>query len=436
MNPLLRAALLLALTLSGCQGKDRSAPAPQGGGESKVRGEIVAGPRPAVRNTVSTGRGPAQAMVRLHLARITEGDGLRLMLRFEANAHGDAGPPPQYDWSKLAMSLRFTIRPPSGAARVLEIAAAPERQVSFAKDGVGLVIDKSGLVHWAKALPWKVPATGLFAEPGKYTARIEGTLPLDRGDTPFAVDTPPFEVVAESASFLSTADLAARAATAVKGEVTAAIVSKLSDVAQLAIDDIEDARWLRFNVAHTGVYQAHVVDVRMSPAGKVLAMRDFTHFTCVAEGTMIATPTGERAIQTLSPGEEVWAYDPGEGRKVVTRVLAARRGLSTSFVRVGGALLTPEHPVEVMGGSFVAAGSLSAGAEGHDLEGHVRPLPAATPVAQIAPVIDLSVGWPHTFFAGGVLVHNKAVAVPLAPGDPWDPWHGTFVRETDQRSKK
>jgi hypothetical protein len=50
------------------------------------------------------------------------------------------------------------------------------------------------------------------------------------------------------------------------------------------------------------------------------------------------------------------------------------------------------------------------------------------PVARIAPVVDLSVAWPHTYFAGGVLVHNKAVGVPLAPGDRWQ---GLFLRRTD-----
>jgi hypothetical protein len=56
------------------------------------------------------------------------------------------------------------------------------------------------------------------------------------------------------------------------------------------------------------------------------------------------------------------------------------------------------------------------------------PLARAARVAGPEAVFDVSVAWPHTFFAGGVLVHNKAVANEIAPKDPW---RGTFLRTTD-----
>jgi hypothetical protein len=427
----LTSSLALLLALSSCSRDKRGTPEP---GDSpaapSARGVIVAGPRPAIRDATAVGRGEGRASVtvRLFLSRITPADGLRLAIRFDERSSPDGGAPLQYDWAKTSASMRFTIRGPTGAPRVLQPAGAGRAATSYASDVQELVIDAAGLGHWGEVSPWKAPPEGLFAEPGKHAARVEGTFFAGGTERPFAVDAPPVEVVAASPSFRSTAELAALAADAVKAEIGVATSAAPKHAALLAVDDVEDGRWLRFDLAGgRGGYDAHLVDVRISPAGKVIAMRDFSYFTCVAEGTRVATPSGERPVETLAPGDVVWGYDTAGERRIATTVLAARSSVRASLVRIGDAETTPEHPI-LADGAFVPAASVRAGARSHDVEGRPSFLPAPAPVARIAPVFDLSVGWPHTFFAGGVLVHNKAVGVPLAPGDPW---RGLFLRRTD-----
>jgi hypothetical protein len=81
-------------------------------------------------------------------------------------------------------------------------------------------------------------------------------------------------------------------------------------------------------------------------------------------------------------------------------------------------------------GRWLPAGEVRAGALLVDPSGRSHPLHRSPVEADTrpTPVFTLSVEWPHTYFAGGVLVHNKAAPVSMAPNDPWG---GLFSRQTD-----
>ena len=126
-----------------------------------------------------------------------------------------------------------------------------------------------------------------------------------------------------------------------------------------------------------------------------------------------------RAIAGLSEGDEVLAFDVGENalrceRVVSLHQVSAKPYLELSFSH-GGPLLnvTAEHPF-YCDGAWLAAASLRVGS---------RVVCAALEAGGVAPaevtgirassdaliVYNLSVSGCHTFFAGGILVHNKNI---------------------------
>src|SRR5262245_52492046 len=73
--------------------------------------------------------------------------------------------------------------------------------------------------------------------------------------------------------------------------------------------------------------------------------------SCVARGTRIRTPRGDRLVEELSVGDEVLAFDLTLFRPIPRKLAAIIRGESRALVRMraGGSILrsTPEHPLWV-----------------------------------------------------------------------------------------
>jgi len=129
---------------------------------------------------------------------------------------------------------------------------------------------------------------------------------------------------------------------------------------------------------------------------------------CIAAGTLIATENGPLPVESLRVGDRVVGFDPETRRRVVTTVTAMVPKAAATTLRLGDGLrVTPDHPV-FADGAFRPAGALSPGSGLLTEDG--APLVAASleRVSGEVTVYDLSVDWPHTYFAGGVLVHNKS----------------------------
>lgn len=131
--------------------------------------------------------------------------------------------------------------------------------------------------------------------------------------------------------------------------------------------------------------------------------------TCVVEGTLVATPTGPRAVETLRVGDQVWCQAP-DGTAVEGTVTAVERSRAVAHLRLtfaDGETLgaTSWHPLATTRG-WVEAGDLRVGQVVHTRGGRQK-LTAVERVQGLVTVFDLSVSPHPNFFAQGVLVHNK-----------------------------
>ena len=135
---------------------------------------------------------------------------------------------------------------------------------------------------------------------------------------------------------------------------------------------------------------------------------------CFAAGTRVECPSGPRAIEALSVGDEVWTFDERTGNVhtgVVTRTFAHPPAACLRVHLQGGAALvvTENHPVFARGG-WVVAGALAPGDVllRRNASGRVERVEVARVEREAPqPVYNLSVAEHATYFAEGVLVHNK-----------------------------
>ena len=137
-------------------------------------------------------------------------------------------------------------------------------------------------------------------------------------------------------------------------------------------------------------------------------------YWCFVAGTRIATPDGPRAIETLQVGDVVWAYDLATLRRVERPVTALHRNRARARrVEVGERVIqgvSAEHPFW-SDGRWVPAGELREGDPVHvwnGVEATERGITRIVDQPGIVEVFNLTVAGEHTYFAEGILVHNKS----------------------------
>jgi len=142
--------------------------------------------------------------------------------------------------------------------------------------------------------------------------------------------------------------------------------------------------------------------------------------SCFGAGTPVATPDGDRPIETIAPGDLVMARDPETGltepRRVAHLIVTPDRevldlALAHDDGTVETLVVTPEHPFFREGSGFVPAASLEAGDAIVTASGHVRVRSLATSAARIT-VYNFEVEVAHTYFVGksAAWVHNTCAA--------------------------
>jgi hypothetical protein len=310
-----------------------------------------------------------------------------------------------------------------GSSVILELDQVPASDIGYI-NATGssvreLVVDGNGV----GSLAWKKPEPDLFEKPGRYTLRVEADFHINSKTYAFDGKPLPFEVVAASDAFKPIAALATIAQRAAQSHLGRGAAPK--SIAN-PVDDIADNRWFRYSQEiPQKPYDVRVVEVLVSPAGKVVTFRSFQHFTCVAEGTRVATPAGSVAIEKLAIGDRVLGYDTERGAPVETTVRRIVPSSSDELFEVNGLWVTGEHPV-FANRAWIEARELQTGALLLRRDGTSVRLDGVGVFSARTRVFDLSVDWPHNFFAGDLLVHNKAMHVPIGPAN--DPWHGIFSR--------
>jgi hypothetical protein len=139
------------------------------------------------------------------------------------------------------------------------------------------------------------------------------------------------------------------------------------------------------------------------------------HPGCFPAGTLVATPGGPRAIETIRPGDAVTLLG-GDGA-LLSGSVGSTFQTCNRLVEVrtdGGELLTTEtQPLALRDGGFRRAGELAEGDVVWRWEaGGRRParVRAVVPVAGEAEVFNLVVGESAVFVAGGFLAKGKPPA--------------------------
>jgi hypothetical protein len=148
--------------------------------------------------------------------------------------------------------------------------------------------------------------------------------------------------------------------------------------------------------------------------------------SCFTAGVRVATAVGPRRIAELVAGDEVLGFDVAARAVVKCRVARVHRGSAARLARVvvGDVAIdgvTGEHPFyDPERGRWVPASALAPGSAVvvRTATGTVPGVISAVDWRDAtAEVYNLSVDGPETYFAEGVLVHNKSEACYTANSD-------------------
>jgi predicted phage tail protein len=140
---------------------------------------------------------------------------------------------------------------------------------------------------------------------------------------------------------------------------------------------------------------------------------------CFLGHTLVGTPEGLRAIETLKPGDLVLSFDD-QGALHQAKVLKVHEHENERVVRYrlwGGTVLdaTPNHWVLNQFNAFVEIDTLGPDDCLVDENGHLRPIVERTEHGR-GTVYNLTVEGHHTFIAGGVRVHNAGLGLGAITG--------------------
>jgi len=140
---------------------------------------------------------------------------------------------------------------------------------------------------------------------------------------------------------------------------------------------------------------------------------------CFLGHTLVRTPDGQRAIETLQPGDLVVSFDD-QGQLHHAKILKVHVHEGERVMRYrlwGGAVLdaTPNHWVLNQFNAFVEIGSLGSDDCLVDENDHLRPIVERIEHGR-GTVYNLTVEGHHTFIAGGIRVHNAGLGLGAIAG--------------------
>ncbi len=358
--------------------------------------------------------------VRPFVSRITTNEPLHLAIQLVSDTPIKDGHPflsETVDLDQMLETFEYEVAPLVGDAKKVRGRKGTQKSKRNLAD---TIVDVTLAEKVAKDDTATVAAQGAFSKPGKHTLTVRATIKTDKRT--LKLTSPPIEiqVVEASKDVRSIEDLTQVAADIVKNR--RGLEAPPTPTAPV-IEDKDGNVSFRFQVRpnQAGGYDVEVVEVLLDRSGKLVFYDPFRHFTCIAEGTLVDTPGGRVPIEAVRVGSRVIGWDTELGRAAVATVEAVDRSHAERLVVLGDLVVTPNHPV-FAGGEWQDAGDIEPGDElfGRDFSA-LRAEPRR--IERPATVYDITVSDPHTFFAGGILVHNKAAANPVGGrGQPWEGW--------------
>jgi hypothetical protein len=343
--------------------------------------------------------------------------------------------------------LRFTVEITGAQNMTLTAARLPASTVELRhQTSMALRIDAAGLslLSWmnqgsAAAPPtatWESePPTLPLSKVGQYEVSISVELPLASGKRTVSAPKVKMErrVRGRSTTTIVGIEKIAKAAAIIHLNKIGRFADK--DKLQptlLSVDmpETKNQRLVRFWVPHGDAWKILFLEVVLERNGTVVKVNEQERFTCVAEGTQIDTEDGRTAVQDLKRGDRVWSWDIERARRVLSEVVAMTDPRPASTMLLAGKLrVTGSHPVYA-DGQWVRASELLPGAGLLSADGSAMSLDTIVRDSSTAQVYDISVAWPHNYFAEGILVHNKRLIMPPARLDPmvvlWERATGPF----------
>ncbi len=425
----------LSLAIFGACGPSSSGGAPSGqdagAPSSTAASSTSATPAkvwPAIRDNTAVGpfQSGAALEVRAFVSRLTPTDPILIAVKLRPEKPLENGHPwleETIDLTGVLPNLRFEVKGPTGT-HTLSVQGGPQKPLiwkladfrqAFALSGENLTLHHA---HSARdKLVWSTPVPTLLEKPGKYTVTITGDFKTSTQTLALTSKPLEVEVIEAAGAQKPLAELEAIASKiANKGNNVGPFSPMLS---RPPVDDVEHNR--SFELRNIGLgYEMRVAEVLLDPSGKQLYANEFEHFTCVAEGTLIQTPNGNVPIESLKLGQQVSAMEPSTGEPRVAEVLQIARSRAAQTYRFGDLRVTGSHPL-FADGHWVRADEIAPGMSLVSVDGTALEASPTLEHAHVT-VYDISVTDPHTYFAGGVLVHNKAFSTPLHHGAAWGGW--------------
>jgi hypothetical protein len=136
---------------------------------------------------------------------------------------------------------------------------------------------------------------------------------------------------------------------------------------------------------------------------------------CFPAGTPVSTDSGQKPIEQISIGDQVWARDLDSGRSRLRTVvgLFSKPADELLTITAGAATLevTPQHPFWVVGRGWLNAGDLAVGDRLQSLNGAQPPVVSISARAVATTVYNFEVAGDHNYYIteAQLLVHNCSI---------------------------
>lgn len=151
--------------------------------------------------------------------------------------------------------------------------------------------------------------------------------------------------------------------------------------------------------------------------------------SCVTEGTLIATPAGDRKVESLRAGDEVLTISTrGCVEPATVTHIAKHRALAYRTIETADGIvvrLTDQHPVRTISG-WTNAGNLHVGQSVQTSSGWQRITHSRQHVGSVT-VYDLTVEPNKNFIANGLVLHNKSFPQTVPPDKLPGNWAGFAI---------